>query len=900
MVRFDRPCCSVAGALDYFSEHMAKGDYLTQGGEVRMVWYGKGAEMLGLAGEVQAEHFARVCDGNHPESGEKMMVREKAGRRVCYFGQISAPKDVSIALLVGGDKRIEQWWRESVAETLREIEAATETRIRRGGRRDEDRVTGNMVAAVVTHDASRSLDPQLHTHLCVMNVTYDQVEKRWKGVQPSSFYRYQSFFREVSYNKLAQRMREGGYEIEPSRKLGFDIKGFPEPVRTQFSKRREEILKRAKELGVTDQRGLLVIAATTRAEKERISSEELRSSWRKECGDSLGDIEQVIRESEARSPGFVPSTHHEATDYAEEHLFERKSVVNERILLREALIGGRGTVELDRLRQELERRVALGTLIRHKDEITSRDTLAMEAEFIHWARPDWDKYARMGDERAISRSLKGEHREAVRKILRCRNRIIVLQGDAGTGKTNSLREVLKGIEAAGGAAFACAPSSKATAELREELTPEAETIQYLLVNRHLQQKIAGRTIIVDEAGLLSVRQMRDLGRLAKANNNRLILIGDIKQHRSVEAGDALRAVQKYCEVETVRLTEIKRQHDPAYRKVVEFMAAKQPYQAFEQLEKLGEVHEAKNASSLFEQAAQNYLQTIASGKSCLAIAPVWSEIESFTEVVRDKLKARGLVSGGEYEVTVISSFGWTAAQRKRVENYKPGYVLQFHRETTAFAKDEAVSMVEVRGERLVVERENGDIWAFDPKRVHSFDVGESRRISIATGEKLLIQGNLKAAKIKNGDIVEVAGFEPDGSISLKDGRTLPRSFRQYTHGYATTSHAAQGRTVDRGILILGEAGIRGADLQQAYVSNSRFRERQTIYTTNLKAAKDAMASDTDRKLAHELHERRVGEWRVIERLVSEGEAWKAVRERVIAATQANKQTLKPGGMRHAA
>jgi conjugative relaxase-like TrwC/TraI family protein len=186
MVRFDRPCCSVAGALDYFSEHMAKGDYLTQGGDLQMVWHGKGAAMLELAGEVQADHFARLCAGKHPETGEKLTVREKAGRRVCYFGQISPPKDVSIAFLVGGDKRIEQWWQDSVQETLREIEAVTETRIRCGGRRNEDRITGNMVAAVVTHDASRSLDPQLHTHLCVMNVTYDEVEKRareWRIIE---------------------------------------------------------------------------------------------------------------------------------------------------------------------------------------------------------------------------------------------------------------------------------------------------------------------------------------------------------------------------------------------------------------------------------------------------------------------------------------------------------------------------------------------------------------------------------------------------------------------------------------------------------------------------------------------------------------------------------------------
>jgi ATP-dependent exoDNAse (exonuclease V) alpha subunit len=165
---------------------------------------------------------------------------------------------------------------------------------------------------------------------------------------------------------------------------------------------------------------------------------------------------------------------------------------------------------------------------------------------------------------------------------------------------------------------------------------------------------------------------------------------------------------------------------------------------------------------------------------------------------------------------------------------------------------------------------------------------------------LLIRGNLKANKIKNGDIAVVAGFRADGSILLKDGRSLPGSFRQYTHGYATTSHAAQGKTVDRGILILGEQGIRAASLRQAYVSNSRFRHTQTIYTTNRKAAKNAMANAFDRKLAHELHEKRVREWRVIEGLLAEGDAWRAVRERVIAATQAQKPTLKPEGMRYAA
>ena len=900
MVRVDQPCRSIEGALNYFTEHMGKGDYLTQGGQLQMVWYGQGAEMLNLRGEVQVEQFAHLCAGKDPETGERLMVREKANRRVCYFAQISAPKDVSIARLVGEDKRIDQWWQESVRETLREIEAVIETRVRGSGRRDEDRITGKMVAAVVTHDASRSLDPQLHTHVCVMNVTYDDVEMRWKGVQPSNFYRFQSFFREVSYNKLVQRMTEGGYELERSRKLGFEIKGFPESARKQFSKRRNEILEKAAERGVSDQDSLQAITSKSRAEKQNVSADELRNAWREECGDAIHDIERVIRETKSRPIAPAASAQREALDYAEEHLFERASVINERILLREALVGCRGRVELSQLREELERRVTEGRLIRHGDEITSRETLVMESEFIHWARLDWDKYARMGDDRAISSKLKADHREAVGKILRCRNRIVVLQGDAGTGKTTSLKEVVNGIEAAGGAVFACAPSSGAADGLRTEVTPEADTLQQLLVNLQLQQRIANRIIIVDEAGLLSVRQMRDLCRLAKKNNHRLILAGDIKQHTSVEAGDALRALQKYCEVDTVPLTKIVRQRDPAYRKVVELLAAKQPYQAFCQLEKLGEVYETKSGYSLYERAAQDYLNTIAKGKSCLAIAPVWSEIEAFTDVVREKLKREGLLSRDEREVTVTSSFGWTKAQRKQVENYKPGDILQFQRKTAVFGKNEAVTMVEVRGQRLVIERENGDRYAFNPERIHDFSVGEARKIAVVSGDRLLIRANLKAEKIKNGELVEIGGFDPDGSIHLKDGRSLPGSFRQYTHGYATTSHAAQGKTVDRGILILGDAGIRAANLQQAYVSNSRFRETQAIYTTNGKTAKNAMAKDHDRKLAHELREKRAREWRIIEGLMADGDAWRAVRQRVIAATRGQKQSLKPGVMRHAA
>jgi ATP-dependent exoDNAse (exonuclease V) alpha subunit len=126
-----------------------------------------------------------------------------------------------------------------------------------------------------------------------------------------------------------------------------------------------------------------------------------------------------------------------------------------------------------------------------------------------------------------------------------------------------------------------------------------------------------------------------------------------------------------------------------------------------------------------------------------------------------------------------------------------------------------------------------------------------RVLSIAPGEKLLVRSNFLPGKLKNGDLVTVEQVKDDGGLVLRDGRTIPAHFRQFTHGYATTSHAAQGKTVDHGILILGEKGFQAANLKQAYVSNSRFRQSQTVFTVDKEAAFNAMGKEAERSLATE-------------------------------------------------
>jgi conjugative relaxase-like TrwC/TraI family protein len=834
--------------LRYFSNHMAKQDYLTEKGEVEMTWYGQGSERLGLAGQVHEHDFARLCDGLHPETNEKLMVRDNgANRRVCYFGQISAPKDASIAYLVGGDQRIADWWKESVKETLREIEGVTTTRVHEGSKVTDRQ--SEMVAAVVTHDTSRALDPQLHTHVCVMNVTFDPVEKRWKAVEPHGYYKYQSYLREVSYNKLAEKMKEGGYQLEKARSGGFTIKGFPGDLRENFSKRREEIERVADVLKTRDQDKLQSIATNTRAKKVHLDPAELSRRWKNEAAPHLASIEKIIRSTQTPiiSAPMMPEN---ALSLAVSHVFDRHSIVDERLLLREALVIGRGDVALDEFKEGLRSKIESGEIIQSGKLLTTPEMLALEKSVVSWASHGRNTMPPAGLYRTDEK-LSHEQNRAVDKLLNSGDRVSVLIGDAGAGKSTTLPAFIRGVHEAGGLTFACAPSSGAAMELQDKLKIQADTVQQLLVNEKLQDQVSGRTLLVDEAGLLSVRQMHELFLIADRQKCRVLLVGDVKQHHSVEAGDALRALQKYAGLETIRLKEIHRQKEVEYKKVVKLLAEKKPVAAFTKLDRLGGVREEKDWNKLLDQAAANYVDKISKGQTCLAVSPVWSEVNAFTAVLRHQLKDRGLLARDEKRYKAVQSMPWTPAAKMQLSNYQVGDVLTFHRECGGFQKHEMVSVVAMNPRGLTLERPNGSRSFFDPRENKGFDVGLPRLLAVAPGERLLVRANFAPNHLKNGDIVTVKEVKEDGALVLKDDRTIPSYFRQFTHGYASTSHSAQSKTVDHGILVLGDKSFQAANLQQAYVSNSRFRYTQTIFAKDKERAFDAMAKYEERPLALE-------------------------------------------------
>jgi hypothetical protein len=259
---------------------------------------------------------------------------------------------------------------------------------------------------------------------------------------------------------------------------------------------------------------------------------------------------------------------------------------------------------------------------------------------------------------------------------------------------------------------------------------------------------------------------------------------------------------------------------------------------------------------LYERAAAAYLRAVDEGRSALLVSPTWAEIAGVTEVVRERLKERGDLSGTEQTVRAFDSLSWTDAQKGRAAQFEPGLLVRFVRKTEQFRAGELAEVVEVKGKTVVLRNAGGKAVAWHPSRSPgSFDVGEGRELAVASGDWLLLQANAKAGSqaFTNGERVQVKEVVgPGRMIVLKDGRTLPASYRTFTHGYAVTSHAAQGKTVDEALFVASSRSFAAVSRESFYVGISRARERMTVFTDDAATLQRRVQDAHTRKAALEL------------------------------------------------
>jgi conjugative relaxase-like TrwC/TraI family protein len=858
---------SSAGATRYYSEGLSRQDYYSEKGEIIGNWGGKAAEKFGLSGQVSKEEFEALCYNTNPKTGEQLTARNTDGRRVGYDFTFDVPKSVSICYAHTEDKDILHSFRSAVNETMLFIEKDAQTRVRVGGAY-ENRDTGNLIWGEFVHDTSRPVngvpDCHLHSHNFVINATWDDTEQKFKAIEIGQVKANGGFYEAYFNNRLAQNLQDCGYALERN-EHNFELLGIKRETIDKFSNRTKEIEALAIEKKITDAKALDSLGSRTRENKrEGLDREELKQIWRDRLTDEEHD--SIL---EAKKPGNDDQAKQKesAKDmlaFALSHHLERKSTVTEKELLTTALKRGVGNVPaMEIINHFKERDDLIKGSKKGTQFVTTKEAVAEEKNLINTCR-DAKGNAKPLNQDYIPKAefLNQEQKMAINNVLKSKDKIVIVEGGAGTGKTTLMQEVKAGIEEKGKKLFAFAPSSEASrGVLENEGFKGAQTVARLLIDPNMQNQLKGQALWIDEAGMLGNKQMNQVLKIARAQDARLILTGDTRQHASVERGDALRIMQKYGGLRASQVREIQRQKSADYKKAVSYISKGEVEKGFNKLEGFGAIKEVNNIDERFKMIAEDYVASSKERKgkdfkSVLVVAPTHKENSLITTQIRSKLKEDGKLDAKERRFSRLENLNLTEAQKQDAVNYKEGQIVQFHKNVKGFkiGNHYKVGGLDEKGQVLLNDHK-GRAKVFALNEPSHFSVFNRSELELAKGDKIRVTQNgktLEGKRLNNGSVYTVKGFDREGNILANNGSTISKDYGNFAHGYAVTSHSSQGKTVDKVIIAQSSMSFRASSVEQFYVSVSRGKESVAIYTDDKRELFSAVNRSGQRMTATEL------------------------------------------------
>jgi conjugative relaxase-like TrwC/TraI family protein len=874
----------------------AEQNYWKQGDSILGEWQGRMAEQYGLAVGIDAEHFARLSDGQNPLTGEQL-VRHRNGQeyttaegatvkpvehRAGWDATFSAPKSVSLTALVGGDDRVRYAHREAVTTALTELERYTQARI--GGNRAAE-TTGKFIAAKFEHDTARPVDgyaaPQLHTHAVIFNMT-ERADGSTRAVQPQSYFDSQQFATAVYQSELMYRLAQLGYEITPGRSGAPEIKGYTQEYLDASSPRSQQIREYLEKSGFAGPEAAQIAAHSTRDKKEIHTPSEVLAAHRKVAAEFGNQADQVVQEARQRANNMelkalatTPKRIQEAVTFAKSRNFEREAITDERDIMRDALRRGMSDLTYGQVRDNFEQRQATGEFQlapgqKHDTgrQFTTRDAIAEELATIKHMQQGQrtiEPTMRQEDAAAHARSrefLNPAQQRAIEEVLTSQDRIHGLQGLAGSGKTTTLEAIREGAERNGYAVEGFAPTSRAAGQLRDAGI-QSDTLQGFLtrggVERSAGDPNARHLYMLDESSLASTRQMQSF--LEKIGpQDRVLLVGDTRQHQSVDAGKPFEQMQE-AGMRTSQLDQIVRQKDPELLRAVEHLSRNETATGIQLLQQQGRIIEIPDPRQRIEAIAKDY---VARPENTLVVSPDNASRRDINDAIRAELQGNGALSKDNHAMTVLTQRSeLTSADRNWAALYQPADVLYYTRGSKELGIERGtyatVVSTDPKANQLTVEREDRQHVTYDPKRLHGIAAYREIAREFAEGDRLQFTVSKPEMDIKNRDLGTVEQIHGTNMTVRMDGdkaRTLTfdaSEMRHFDHGYAVTSHSSQGLTTNHVLVNMDtKAHPELINTRFAYVSISRASEDARIYTNDATTLAERLSTDISKASAVEV------------------------------------------------
>jgi conjugative relaxase-like TrwC/TraI family protein len=858
--------------------------YFSESDQVWGWYHGKLAEELNLVGKVNEQSFVRLSEGKDPVSGIQLLDSRNGKHRAALDCVIHTPKSVSLAALVGGDEEVRRAHRASVRAALDFLEQHCQAK--QGGN-NPPLTTGKWIVATFEHDTARPIDgradPHLHTHCLLFNMTAKDANSDAYAIQSNELYRLQTVTTRVYQNELAARLKALGYELERGKNHAPEIKGFDPAYLKEVSRRAEHIQKERERLGLTGRTAEGFIAHNQREDKLQLTPEEMQKVYKELDAKWDHQAEAVVEQAqERRAKGISqeqgPSAKR-AVDFAIRKLSERHSVF-ERTggrnggIVQHALEYGQGHIKLADIEREIDRRKGVEISEQERQtgrknpELVVRNDVRPKAPGERYTTAKAIETERKTIEMVLGRKglyepiVKGLNRDEFRAthqgnlndaqkyaawdLLHAKDQVIGLQGQAGSGKTRSLKVVAQLARQSGYYVQGLATTSGASKELgKSEI--QTETIQKHLQRldydkRHnlLSQK---RLYVLDESSMASAVDIHKFVKNLRPQD-RVILVGDIKQHQSIEAGRIFHQLQ-IAGMTTVKLNKIVRQQEPELLKAVQMISKGDVHGSLQQLDSMGAIREIGHRQERFDAIARQYGEH---PTTSLVVSPDNQSRQELDSAIRRHLQTIGIVKKQEAQMPILlSRQDLTKPDLERADKYQVGDWIKYGQNNSELGIKRGdygkVISTDTEKNMLAVERRDGKIIEYNPEeRKAAMAVYQSDYRSFAVGDRIQFTAPDKQHGVANrelGNIEKIDGTTLSVRIEPKAeeaGRLINvnlNEFRHIDHGYTMTSYSSQGQTIEHVIAQIdtSDGKIQGLlDKTALYVMQSRAKHEFTIYT----------------------------------------------------------------------
>lgn len=855
---------SASGARNYFENDT----YFINNEFEQGSFYGGLKNELGLS-EFNLKDFDAVLNGRHAQSGEQLIKLSKKDlneegdrKRAACDLTFAADKSISILYEISSDEvkaQIREAFTKSIDEALDFAEANYSNSKSRDNMKGEE-AESKMLFTRFDHSESRNNDMHLHQHCLAINVIQDK-EGNWRSVEFNQIMMNHQLIGQIQRNSFAQKLQKLGYEVEiTNAKVGsFSLKNVDKELRDQFSTRSEDIKKEMQESGQTSYKASHTAQKQTAKwkdkNKDRQGIQEENIERLKEAGADIESIKSTKEDLEIRKMSAK-----EAVEIAIEDITDKKSVFTREDILKHSLKVSLTTdVSLQDIQKEFENYEQLVIIDKTQNHYTTIEVLKKE-EYI-FAQKNLKNFSITGDKEQITEAIKAFETEKgfelkegqnnlAHTILTSDSQFIVAQGVAGAGKSTSLEIVKNVAEAQSIKVVALAPTGTAT----DNLAKEAGISESYTVAKFIQTNgadIKDAVVIIDEAGMLGLRDTHELIKIAEANNLKLVFSGDQNQKKSIEQGDIFSGLQRQG-FETVRLNEGNRQKNDLMKTAVKNILDKDISAALDILKDT--TREITNSDERLKAAQEEYLKD---KDNSLLITTTNADRRALNSSIRSFLVESGEITESQtFETRETPSM--SNLEKRSAIYYQAGEKVYLSKNIGSISagREAKILSVDIDKNTLEIEHTFKDKVFTETvdlsKQGNSLNLFKDTKTELGIGDQIIMKKNDTKLGLKNGQIGKITAVKGD-EITVKfdkDEKTFSISQYKYiAHAYAITDFASQGKTTDK---VIAVANSQAASFNDFYTQITRAKNEAHIITDDLEELKTRAARDSQKLNASEM------------------------------------------------